>query len=142
LLKGIEQSITQMSVVITSVLDDLHSLNKNSKSLEQVLITGSTFNTYEQFVEAYLYKSYMRTVLIFRELNKTNLDLIYNVYESIMIGYMSFVFVLFSLLLYFVYKSKYIFNSFMNFIGIIPMKFLLEDPSFYKEILRLERFIY
>lgn len=142
LLKGMEQSITQMSVVITSVLDDLHSLNQNTKTLEQVLGAGSTFNTYEQFVELYLFKSYMQTVNIFRELNSTNLDLVYAVYRSIMIGYICFVVVLSGLLIYFVYKSKYIFNTFMNFIGILPVKFLLEDPSLYKEILRLERYIY
>lgn len=142
LLKGMEQSITQMSVVITSVLDDLHSLNQNSKNLYQVLAEGSTFNNYEQFVELYLFRSYMRTVLIFRKLNQINLDFIYNTYRSIMIGYICFVFILFWLLYYFVHKSKYIFNTFMNFIGILPVKFLLEDPALYKEILRLERFIY
>ena len=142
LLKGMEQSITQMSVVITSVLDDLHSLNQHTKTLEQILAAGSTFNTYEQFMELYLFKSYMKTVLIFRSLNQTNLDLIFSIYRSIMIGYICFVVVLFFFLLYFVYKSKYIFNTFMNFIGILPVKFLLEDPSLYKEILRLERYIY
>jgi len=142
LLKGMEQSITQMSVVITSVLDDLHSLNQNSKSLDQVLAAGSTFNTYEQFVELYLFKSYMQTVGFFRILNSTNLDAIYSIYRFIMMGYICFVIILFALLLYFVFKSKYIFNTFMNFIGILPVKFLLEDPSLYKEILRLERYIY
>jgi len=142
LLKGMEQSITQMSVVITSVLDDLHSLNQNSKTLEQVLAAGSTFNTYEQFVELYLFKSYMRTVQIFRELNYTNLDIVYAVYRTIMIGYICFIVILSGLLVYFVHKSKYIFNTLMNFIGILPVKFLLEDPSLYKEILRLERYIY
>lgn len=142
LLKGMEQSITQMSVVITSVLDDLHSLNQNTKSLDQILQAGSTFNTYEQFVELYLFKSYMETVQIFRSLNQNNLQLIYATYRSLMIGYICFVIILFGLLLYFVFKSKFIFNTFMNFIGILPVKFLMEDPNLYKEILRLERYIY
>jgi len=142
LLKGMEQSITQMSVVITSVLDDLNSLNQNSKSLSQVLQSNSVFMTYEQFVELYLFNSYMKTVEIFRNLNTANLNVIFSTYQSTMIGYICFVVILFSFLLYFVYKSKIIFNTFMNFIGILPVKYLLEDNSLYKEILKLEQYIY
>ena len=59
-----------------------------------------------------------------------------------MIAYICFVVILFGLLLYFVYKSKYIFNTFMNFIGILPAKYLIEDANLYKEILKLEQYIY
>lgn len=142
LLKGMEQSITQMSVVITSVLDDLNSLNQNSKSIAQILQDNSVYSTYEQFVELYLFDSYMKTKQIFKELNAANLDVIYATYQSIMIGYICFVIILFGFLLYFVYKSKFIFNTFMNFIGILPVKYLLEDPTLYKEILKLEQYIY
>lgn len=142
LTKGMEQSITQMSVVVTSVLDDLHSLNLGKKNLTTVLDPASSFNTYEMFVQYYLFNSYMKTVGIFRNLSLTNLDSIYSTYQSIMIGYMCFVVFLFGLLLFFVYKSKFIFNTFMNFIGIIPAKYLIEDPILYKEILKLEQYIY
>lgn len=142
LLKGMEQSITQMSVVITSVLDDLNSLNQNSKSLAQILQKNSVFITYEQFVELYLFNSYMKTVDIFKTLNSANLNVIYSTYQTTMIGYICFVVILFIFLLYFVYKSKFIFNTFMNFIGILPVKYLLEDPGLYKEILKLEQYIY
>ena len=142
LLKGMEQSITQMSVVITSVLDDLNSLNQNSKSLKQILLPGSVYNTYEQFVELYLFKSYMKTVEIFRNLNLANLNIIYSTYHSTMIGYICFIVILFGFLLYFVYISKFIFSTFLNFIGILPMRYLLEDQVMYKEILKLEQYIY
>ncbi len=142
LLKGMEQSITQMSIVITSVLDDLNSLNQNSKSLSQILQKNSVFMTYEQFMELYLFNSYMKTVEIFKNLNNSNLKVIYATYQSTMIGYICFVIILFGFLIYFVYKSKNIFNTFMNFIGIFPVKYLLEDSSLYKEILKLEQYIY
>jgi len=142
LLKGMEQSITQMSVVITSVLDDLNSLNQNSKSLAYILQKNSVFLTYERFIELYLFNSYMKTVDIFKTLNTANLNAIYSTYQSTMIGYICFVIILFICLLYFVYKSKYIFNTFMNFIGILPVKYLLEDPVLYREILKLEQYIY
>ena len=142
LTKGMEQSITQMSVVVTNVLDDLRSLNDGNKALEDVIKKDSEFNSYEIFVEWYLFNGYMKTVGIFRTLETTRLSTIYNTYQSLMVGYMCFVIILFCLLLYFVYKSKSIFNNFMNFIGILPVKYLMENPDLYKEILKLEQHIY
>jgi hypothetical protein len=142
LTKGMEQSITQMSVLVTSVLDDLHSLNNKNKALEDIIAKGSEYNIYEQFVEWYLFRSYMETVQIFRDLNKNNLESIYMTYQSLMIGYMCIIVILFGFLLYFVYRSKSIFNNFMNFIGILPVKYLLEDAELYREILKLEQHIY
>jgi hypothetical protein len=84
----------------------------------------------------------METVQIFRSLNKDNLQSIYNIYYGIMLAYIIFTVILFALLIYFVYMSKYIFNTFMNFIGILPAKYLIEDISLYKEILKLEHYIY
>jgi len=141
LLKGMEQSITQMSVVITSVLDDLHSLNINSKNITQVIQEGSNFDTYEKFVQIYLLDAYQYTTQIFRDLNKSNLDNIYKIYRYIMIGYIIFGIFLFFFMLYFIHNSKYIFNTFMNFIGILPMIYLMEDIYLYKEILNLEKYL-
>ena len=142
LLKGMEKSITQMSVVITNVLDDLNSLMLNSKTMDDILEKGSVLAKYEQFMEIYMYTAYTRTVSIFNNINAANLKSINSIYQTTMIGYICFVVILFLFMLYFVYKSKDIFNSFMNFIGILPVKYLLEDPDFYKEILKLEQYIY
>ena len=49
---------------------------------------------------------------------------------------------LFFVMLYFVCSSKFIFNSFLNFIGIIPVKYLMEDDTLYKDVLRLESSIF
>ena len=137
LLKGMEQSITQMSVVVTSVLDDFNSLNIRSKNLAQMLSEGSAFDSFEKFIQIYLLDSYMYTVKIFRELNTTNLNKIYSMYKNIMIGYIVFGIILFGFLLYFIFDSKNIFNTFMNFIGILPTIYIMEDSSLYKEILKL-----
>lgn len=142
LLKGMEQSITQMSVVITNVLDDLNSLIVNSKTMDEILAKDSVLAKYEQFMEMYMTTAYTRTGDIFDNINQANLKSIQSIYNSTMIGYICFVIILFLLMMYFVYKSKDIFNSFMNFIGILPVKYLLEDPDFYKELLKLEQYIY
>ena len=44
--------------------------------------------------------------------------------------------------IFFIKKIKDNFNSFLNFIGIIPIQYLSEDDKFYREILRLERTLY
>lgn len=142
LQKGIQQSITQMSVVITSILDDLKALNQRTKTFEEIIFEGSNFNNYEIFMEIFLFKSYHKTVEIFRLLNKTNLDQINQLISYIMYISIFIIILFFSLQIYFIELQKKIFNSFMNFIGILPMKYLIEDNTFYREILKLETFIF
>lgn len=138
LLKGMEQSITQMSVVITSVIDDFNSLNLKTKNFTQVIADGSVFDTFEKFIQIYLLDSYKTTVKIFRELTSSNLDNIFSIYKYITIGYIIFGIFLFAFMLIFIYSSKKIFNTFMNFIAILPTIYIIEDVGFYKEILKLE----
>ena len=45
-------------------------------------------------------------------------------------------------MLYLVNESKYLLNSFLNFVGILPVKYLIEDEKFYQETLRLEQNVY
>ena len=142
LTKGVVQTLTQMNVAITAVLDDLYSLNTNIKSLDEVIAPDSPYSTFELFMEFYFFKAYSKTFQIFHSLKSINMASINNNYETIMICYMCFTFLLFISLLYFLYKAKYIFTCFMNFIGIIPSKFLIDDASFYRDIIRLERYIY
>ena len=41
-----------------------------------------------------------------------------------------------------IYYAKENFNSFLNFIGIIPVKYLMEDDTLYKDVLKLESSIF
>ena len=47
-------------------------------------------------------------------------------------------FLQFILLLHTIYSAKENFNSFLNFIGILPIQYLSEDDIFYRETLKLE----
>jgi hypothetical protein len=141
LLKGMDQAINQMSVVVTTVLDDFSSLNLQKKKVEEIVQNGSVFSSYEMFVEFYLYKSFMRTVDLLGTLSTKNAVTILEIYNILMICYICFISILFLLLIYFVYLSKDIFNNLMNFIGILPAKYIADDPTFYREILRLEQFL-
>ena len=128
LVKGMEQSITQMSVVINTVIDELNSLKEGSKKFEDIIEKGSSFANYEVFVEYYLFLAYMKTVDIFDDFRDDKLKNIKKTFNTILICYIVGAILLFFVLLYFVYSSKSVFNSFLNFIGILPVKYLV--PSF------------
>ena len=142
LLKGMEQSITQMSVILNTVIDELNSLNTNKKTLEELIDNSSSFSQYELFIEFYLFKAYMKTVDIFQIFRESNLKDMKQIFKMICYIYVIGCFLLFFIMLYFVYSSRYVFNSFLNFIGIIPVKYLMEDDTLYKDVLKLETSIF
>ena len=142
LLKGMEQSITQMSVILNTVIDELNSLNNNEKTFESLIDNSSAFSQYELFIEFYLFKAYMKTVEIFKSFRETNLKTMKKTFKMICFIYVIGSFLLFFIMLYFVYSSRTVFNSFLNFIGIIPVKYLMEDETLYKDALKLESSIF
>ena len=137
LLKGMEQAITQMGVVIGTVLDELSSLNdlNNTKMLYN-LLEQSSFIIYEQFIEYYLLKSYNQTTYIFRDLRIQTINSIIRVMRYILWIYSFISICLFVLLTIFIYNSKQTLNSFLNFIGILPSQYLSEDENLFNEIIK------
>ena len=136
LLRGLEQTIAQMGVLIGSVLDELEALNdaNNTKTLMD-LTNQSSFIIYEQFNEFYLIRAYNKTTYIFNKLREQKINHIIKTLKLILIIYILFSIVLFGLFIYFVFASKNLFNSFLYFIGILPSKYLSEDDNFYQEII-------
>ena len=137
LSKGLEQSIAQMGVIIGTVLDELSSLNdiKNNRTL-LTLLEQSSFIEYMQFCEYYLFKAYNETSNIFTDFRSEKLWGIKKLINLIFLVYIIVTICLFSLLIYFVYSFNYLFSSFVNFIGILPSKYLSEDENFYNEIVK------
>ena len=132
-----EQAVTQMGVVIGTVLDEIQSLNtaNNSRTLFS-LMNDSSFIEYEQFNEYYLFKAYNKTSDIFKELRNEKLKSIINTISLIVYIYIFLSLFLFGYLIYFVSYFNSLFNSFLNFIGILPPKYLAKDENFYNEIIR------
>ena len=157
LYKGLEQAITQMGVAVSSVTDELNSLNENAKkrtgdSSDKSLITPKKFNElllaeasffqYGLFVEYYLFESYLKTYTIFDSLRDDKLDSIKSSFDIILYVYIIACVILVVCLLYLVNGSKYLLNSFLNFVGILPLKYLMEDDTLYHETLNLEQNVY
>ena len=132
-----EQAITQMGVAIGSVLDELISLNdvENTKILYN-LIDQSSFIIFEQFIEFYLLKAFVITAHIFDEFGEQKINSIINVMKYILWVYSFISIILFIILNFFLYSSKYTLNSFLNFIGILPSQYISEDENLFNEIIK------
>ena len=148
LVKGMEQAITQMGVSVASVTDELNSLNdllgtsENPKTFDNLMERNAAFFQFGIFIEYYLFKSYIETYKIFNILRDAQLDNIKSSFDIILYCYVILCIILLIIMLYLVNQSKYLLNSFLNFVGILPVKYLIEDESFYQETLRLEQNVY
>ena len=54
----------------------------------------------------------------------------------LLIGYIILFNLLVLLFVYLIYYTNKEFNSFLNFIWILPVKYLSEDENFYKEVIK------
>ena len=154
LVKGMEQAITQMGVSVASVTDELKSLNDlsnvlsnnnsvdNPKTFDQLMDRDAAFFQFGIFVEYYLFKSYIETYKIFDILRDVKLNNIKSSFDIILYVYIVACVVLSLIMFYLVNQSKYLLNSFLNFVGILPVKYLMEDDNFYHETLNLEQTVY
>ena len=138
--KGMEQSLTQLSVALTSVLDDLKALNVKGVDKENVtrfLDSESHFYKFQTFIEYYFYLAYLKTSQMFNILRKDIVKDIKNKFDILLILYLIVSIILFGLILLFVYSIRSYFNSFLNFVAIFPLKFLIEDENLFRQCLRL-----
>ena len=160
--KGMEQGITQLGLSVASVTDELNSLNdlsdvlnkkdvntNNATTIDNPLTfdnltrqNNSAFFQFSIFVEYYLFESYLQTYQIFDVLRDVKLENIKNSFNIILYIYLVGSIILLFVLLYFVYESKYLLNSFLNFVGIFPVKYLMEDNALYHETLNLEQDVF
>jgi hypothetical protein len=161
--KGMEQGITQLGLSVASVTDELNSLNdlsdvlnkkdNNTNNTNSTIDNPKTFDNltkesesaffqFSIFVEYYLFESYLQTYKIFDVLRDVKLENIKNSFNIILYIYLVGSILLLIILLYFVYESQYLLNSFLNFVGIFPVKYIMEDNVLYHDTLRLEQDVF
>ena len=136
LVKGLEQAIIQMDIIIGTVIDELKSLNDKNNITLLNLTSESSYIEYVQFNAFYLYRAYLNKYEIFDEFNNQKLDAIIKGLKILFLFYIIISFFLFILLIYFVYSYNSLFNSFLNFVGIFPTRYIVEDELFYNEIIK------
>jgi hypothetical protein len=141
LTKGIEQAIIQMGIIITSVIDELNSL-KESKTLKEILLPSNSFSDYETFVGRFMLFSYLETQEIFEVFRNNENVYMCSISNILLVIFFGITIILILFMLYLIYSYKNVINSFFNFIGILPAKFIYDDDYLYKTILKLEKEFY
>ena len=142
LLKGMEQAIIQMGVLINSVIDEIALINNEETFKELVSGNKTNFKKYELFVEYYLFKAYLKNEEIFNGLRNDQKDYYSNLTLEIIIIYFIGYLFLFILLFYFIFRYKYIYTSLFNFCAILSLKIIQDDDYFYQKIIELEKHLY
>ena len=142
LLKGMEQAIIQIGVMINNVIDELSLINNEQDFNSTVFGNSTNFEKYEFFIEYYLLLSYLKNEEIFNNLRVDEIKNVSNSTTRIIIIYLVGYVVLFLLLIYFIFVYKYIYNSLFNFIVILSVKFISDDEDFYQKIIELEKKLY
>ena len=135
--EGMEQTLIKTGDIIRVIIEELNSINTGGRSFSEI-VASSSFILYELFIEYYYQKSYRYIEDIFWALRNQKISSIFTILRTILIIYIVLSFLLFIFFLYFIISTKKLFNSFLNFICILPSKYLYEDHIFYKEILQLE----
>ena len=142
LIKGMEQSMTQMIIEKNSVLDELTALYRGDKNIKDIMSINSSYRRFEFFLLYYFLRSFWETDIIFDKIKNIKINDINSVYLILTISYMGGTVFLILIVRHVIKKSRKVFNSFLSFVVILPGKFLSEDPYFMEEILKLEDKLY
>jgi hypothetical protein len=136
LSKGMRQAIAYLNTIIGNVLDELKSLNDDNKSLFNLISEPSSFFEYENFNEYYLNNIQQKVKEIFITLRKEKLESIYKTHLYILLVYILILILILFLLMYYLYNYRNIFIAFINFLGIVPLKYISEDKNLSEEIIK------
>ena len=141
LTKGLDQVIVQMSIIINNCVDDL-TLLKSNKDLNNFYSINNYYYNYEILVGYYIFNSFLITKDIFDIFAEDEMKYISNIQTAITVVYALFIVIMIILCFYFVHVYKNVGNSFWNFIGILPNKFISDDENFYESIIKLGDLLY
>jgi hypothetical protein len=142
LLKGMEQAIIQISVIINNVIDELSLITNLDDFNNTVYGNDTNFKKYELFTQYYLLLSYLKNDEIVDKLRNDETKNASKLTTNIIIIFFVIFILLFILLCYFIFMYKYTYNSLFNFIAILSVKFISDDEKFYEKIIELDKKLY
>ena len=142
LLKGMEQAIIQIGVMINSVIDELSLVYTIDDFNNTVYGNSSSFKKYETFIEFYLLLSYLKNQEIMNLLKIDESNNVSSLSLRIIIVYIVAYLFLFIFLCYFIFMYKYTYTSLLNFVVILASKFIMDDEYFYHKIIEHEKKLY
>ena len=136
LTQGLEQTTTQLQLDLLNLLNTF--IQTNNKKINIMKSINDEIFSIEVYITFYFMSGFEKTMEIFEEIRKeyikdltTKIDIFFAIYFIVTVS-------LFIPLYITIYFAKENFNSFLNFIGILPIQYLSEDEKFYRETLKLE----
>ena len=136
LTKGIEPTTTQLNIDLSNLLNYFIQVN-NKEIINLSSMTNNIFYI-EVYITFYFMWSFEKTIEIFESIRKDYINDLITKFNVIFAIYFIIALCLFISLNITIYSAKENFNSFLNFIGILPIQYLSEDDIFYRETLKLE----
>jgi hypothetical protein len=142
LSKGLDQALTQFEIELYSALDELTKVTNIEAEIGNLFNYPNSFSILEIFLDYFFLNSFTVVDNLLQEVRKekiNNINLNFKIILSVFqIGNAIFIFVCYIVIYY---KQKN-FISFFNFIGIVPIQYLSEDESFYKDLINIENEMY
>ena len=132
----------QMIIEKNSVLDELTALYRGDKNIREIMNQNSSYRRFEFFLLFYFLRAFWQTSRLFDEIKTIKINSINKLYLILTIIYMGITVILIFVVMHVIRKSRKVFNSFLNFIVILPAKYLGDDSYFLEEILKLEDKLY
>ena len=138
-LQGYEQVLLQLNIMINNYVKYIGDYNNGFKTYENILDNIKSLYTFFDlyYITGFLTVHKYITIIREKKINKFNsyFDIIKWVYIIIAI-------LLCLLLFSVIYSFKIILTSFLNFIAILPVHYLIEDEDFYEDVIKLEKKLY
>ncbi len=138
LKQGLEQTITQFSIEINSLLDQFKEINNGNLSIKDIYNYNGTLGKIEMFINFFFLDSFIKTRELFKDIMEDkihDLNFVLNIFFVLIIILIPFLLIL---ILIFIYYLHHNLTLFLNFIGIFPIQYLSEDKNFYRDTLKLE----
>ena len=142
LSKGLDQTLTQFEIELYSALDELTKVANNEADIGNLFTYPNSFSILEIFLDYFYLNSFTvvdNLLQVVRKDKIKNINLNFKIILSVfLVGNLIFIFICYIVIYY---KQKN-FISFFNFIGIVPIQYLSEDESFYKDLINIENEMY
>ena len=141
LTKGLQQVIIEMGSQYSILLSLFTLVNDNKEYIENIL-DGDSWRNFDYFMIHYLYDSFEKSMDLFNELRIKYIAKNEGIFVNIFYYYLIIYFLIALIFLYFSYSVIVLFNEFLNFIAIIPVKILIEEKDINDVIINLSRKIF
>ena len=138
-LQGYEQVFIQLSVFLVSFKQELEDYSNHLKDFNDI---AQNIISLDFFVDTLFFKGFLKINSILSSLRAKKVSNINDKFIIIMWIYIIICGIFFFILNFFIMGIKHLLISFLNFVGIFPLQYLIEDEDLYLDVLNLKKSIY